>query len=59
MRIVTVAGTVASLVSLLERETTNFPDVLPLRDTVAVLLPPFSEIEAWSIVSVKFVDGAF
>ncbi len=55
--IVTVAGTVASPVSSLERSTTNSLVVSPLRVTVAVVTPPFSLIEASAIVTVSVSRG--
>ena len=51
--IVTVAGTVASVVSLLTSETTRSPSVVKLRVTVPVAMPPFSFIDALSMVTVN------
>ena len=50
---VTLAGTVASVVSLLVKLTVRSPTVPELRDTVAVETPPFSSIEGDPIVTDK------
>ena len=50
---VTVAGTVASPVSSLERSTTSSLVVSPLRVTVAVVDPPFSLIVASAMATVS------
>ena len=52
----TVAGTVASLLSLLDRFTVNGPVVAVLRLTVAVVVPLFSLIDDATMLSVN--DGA-
>ena len=53
--IVTVAGTVASLVSSLTRSTVKAAIVSVLRVTVAVVLPSVSLIKSATIDSVKAV----
>ena len=54
---VTEEGTVASPVSSLARSTTSELVVSPLRVTVAVVLPPFSLMEASAMATVR-VSGA-
>ena len=51
--IVIVAGTVASVRSLLSSTTSKGTDVSELRLTIAVVVPPFSEIESASMVTVS------
>ena len=53
----TVAGTVASDVSLLESVTSTSPVGRLLRDTVAVAVPPFSLIELGLIARVSLGDS--
>ena len=57
-RKLTVAGTVASPVSLLDSVTVSAPDVSPIRVTVPVVDPPFSEIAASSKLTLRVVGTA-
>ena len=49
--IVTDEGRVASPTSLLASATVKAPEVLPLRETIAVVVPPFSEIDASAMLT--------